>query len=83
MINNQLDDDYAAYILARELSKPENITKFLFDRSMRSPFTIFNGQTGFMEARNGDGSWAGENRGWTEGISQISSISQTFTELHP
>lgn len=28
---------------------------------------MFNNATGFMEARNNDGSWAGEGAGWTEG----------------
>jgi len=61
------NDDYAAYVLARALKKPENVTSFLLERSMRAPFTIFNNETGFMEARNANGSWAGENNGWTEG----------------
>ena len=61
------DDDFAAYVLADVLQKPENITGFLYERAMRTPFTLFNDQTGFMEARNRDGSWAGDTRGWTEG----------------
>ncbi|TFK34481.1 glycoside hydrolase family 92 protein [Crucibulum laeve] len=60
-------DDYAAYVLARELGKPANVTNFLLERSLRASFTLFNDETGFMEARNADGSWAGEDRGWTEG----------------
>ncbi|KAF9567664.1 glycoside hydrolase family 92 protein [Agrocybe pediades] len=60
-------DDYAAYVLARQLGKPKNVTDFLLERSMRAPFTLFNDATGFMEARNADGSWAGEDNGWTEG----------------
>ncbi len=36
-------------------------------KSDADPFTLFNKQTGFMEARNKDGSWAGDTRGWTEG----------------
>ncbi|KIM42607.1 glycoside hydrolase family 92 protein [Hebeloma cylindrosporum] len=60
-------DDYAAYVLARELGKPENVTSFLLERAMRAPFLLFNDATGFMEARNADGSWAGEDNGWTEG----------------
>ncbi|KAG6832064.1 hypothetical protein H0H92_005486 [Tricholoma furcatifolium] len=60
-------DDYAAYKLASSLNKPTNVTSFLFDRSMRAPFTIYNTDTGFMEARNADGSWAGPDNGWTEG----------------
>ena len=39
---------------------------------MRTPFTLFNDATGFMEARNADGSWAGEDNGWTEGKSRVS-----------
>lgn len=61
------DDDYAAYVLARELGQPENVTSFLLERAMRAPFLLFNDATGFMEARNADGSWAGEDNGWTEG----------------
>ncbi|GLB33162.1 putative glycosyl hydrolase family 92 [Lyophyllum shimeji] len=60
-------DDYAAYKLAHALGKPESITNLLLQRSMNAPFTLFNNATGFMEARNANGSWAGEKRGWTEG----------------
>ena len=65
--HNTKDDDYAAYVLARELGKPANVTNFLLERALRTPFTLFNDATGFMEARNADGSWAGEDNGWTEG----------------
>ena len=64
---NTKDDDYAAYVLARELGKPANVTNFLLERALKTPFTLFNDATGFMEARNADGSWAGEDNGWTEG----------------
>ncbi|KAF5309206.1 hypothetical protein D9619_012815 [Psilocybe cf. subviscida] len=60
-------DDFAAYTLAVSLGKPANVTQFLRERAMRAPFTIFNKDTGFMEARNADGSWAGPDNGWTEG----------------
>ncbi|KAG6887028.1 hypothetical protein C0995_002298 [Termitomyces sp. Mi166 len=60
-------DDYATYKLAISLGKPSNTTDFLLERSLRAPFTLFNTETGFMEARNADGTWAGEDRGWTEG----------------
>jgi putative alpha-1,2-mannosidase len=63
------DDDFSAYVLANTLQKSDNITAFLYERAMRTPFTLFNEQTGFMEARNKDGSWAGDTRGWTEGDS--------------
>ncbi len=62
-----LDDDFAAYVLARELKKPSDVSEFLYERAMRAPFMLYNDLTGFMEARNKDGSWAGGTRGWTEG----------------
>jgi putative alpha-1,2-mannosidase len=34
---------------------------------MFAPSTIFNSATGFMEARNANGDWAGPDNGWTEG----------------
>jgi putative alpha-1,2-mannosidase len=64
---HKTDDDYAAYVLALQLGKPQNITDFLYERAMRAPFSIYNNATGFMEARNVDGSWAGPDNGWTEG----------------
>ncbi|KAF9447322.1 glycoside hydrolase family 92 protein [Macrolepiota fuliginosa MF-IS2] len=59
-------DDYAAYVLAHELGKTKE-AQFLLERSKSAPFTLWNDKTGFFEARNADGSWAGEDRGWTEG----------------
>ncbi|KAJ6506363.1 glycoside hydrolase family 92 protein [Mycena vitilis] len=60
-------DDYALYRLAAALGKPADIVSVLRDRAMTAPFTLFNNATGFMEARNANGSWAGPNAGWTEG----------------
>jgi len=40
---------------------------FFQERAMNNPFTIFNSATGFMEARNASGAWAGPDNGWTEG----------------
>jgi putative alpha-1,2-mannosidase len=67
-LNSAIDDDYAAYKLGVTLGKPLNVTSFLLERALRTPFTLFNADTGFMEARNQDGSWAGEDCGWTEGM---------------
>lgn len=61
------DDDFAAAQLAIALNKSQDIIDLLLDRSLFAPFTLYNNNTGFMEARNADGSWAGENEGWTEG----------------
>lgn len=70
-LNSAVDDDYAAYKLAVALGKSANITSFLLERALRTPFTLFNNETGFMEARNEDGSWAGADQGWTEGKSNL------------
>ena len=40
---------------------------FFRNRSMTTPWNIFNSTTGFMEARNSSGAWAGSDVGWTEG----------------
>ncbi|KZS94221.1 glycoside hydrolase family 92 protein [Sistotremastrum niveocremeum HHB9708] len=58
-------DDYAVYAVAEALNRTEDAQYFL-ERS-KSYRTIYNNATGFMEARNADGSWAGPDRGWTEG----------------
>lgn len=60
-------DDYAIYVLAKALGKPENTTSFFYERAMKSSLVLFNEETNFMEAKNADGSWAGEDNGWTEG----------------
>ncbi|KAH9949159.1 glycoside hydrolase family 92 protein [Amylocystis lapponica] len=59
-------DDYAVSVLAAALGKPDPATRFR-TRAMVAPFTIFNNDTGFMEARNANGTWAGQDAGWTEG----------------
>jgi putative alpha-1,2-mannosidase len=69
------DDDYAAYKLGVALGKPVNVTSWLFDWALRAPFTLYNDRTGVMEARNADGSWAGKDRGWTEGLFAMPSVS--------
>ncbi|OBZ65464.1 hypothetical protein A0H81_14551 [Grifola frondosa] len=59
-------DDYAVSVLASALSKPDDAAHFRA-RALSAPFTIFNNDTDFMEARNADGAWAGQDAGWTEG----------------
>ncbi|TFK83330.1 glycoside hydrolase family 92 protein [Polyporus arcularius HHB13444] len=59
-------DDYAASVLAAAVSEDKWAAK-LRERAFSAPFTIFNNETGFMEARNANGSWAGQDAGWTEG----------------
>ncbi|KAH9843627.1 glycoside hydrolase family 92 protein [Rhodofomes roseus] len=59
-------DDWAVAALADFLGHTENAS-FFRARSQSAPFTIFNNDTGFMEARDANGSWAGQDQGWTEG----------------
>ncbi|PSS18930.1 hypothetical protein PHLCEN_2v3146 [Hermanssonia centrifuga] len=59
-------DDYAISVLASLLNKSDDEVYFR-TRALSTPFTIFNNGTMFMEARNADGSWAGQDAGWTEG----------------
>ncbi|KZT13304.1 glycoside hydrolase family 92 protein [Laetiporus sulphureus 93-53] len=59
-------DDYAVSTLAEHLGYTENAT-FFRNRALTAPFTIFNSDTGFMEARDANDSWAGQDQGWTEG----------------
>jgi putative alpha-1,2-mannosidase len=66
-LKSAIDDDYAPYMLCVALGKSLNVTSFL-ERSMRTPPTLLDDNTGFTEARNQDGSWAEEDRGWTEGM---------------
>ncbi|KIR34315.1 alpha-1,2-mannosidase [Cryptococcus deuterogattii MMRL2647] len=59
-------DDHAAAIIATHLSLPPSTIDLLRNRSL-SYKNMWNAETGFMESRNSDGSWAGEDEGWTEG----------------
>lgn len=61
-----IDDDFAVSVLAGLLNKTTEQV-FFRERAMNNPFTIFNPATGFMEARNASGAWAGPDNGWTEG----------------
>ena len=60
------DDDYAVGTLAALLNISDDAA-FFKTRARTAPFAIFNNDTGFMEARNASGEWAGPNAGWTEG----------------
>lgn len=58
-------DDFAVSVVARQTGH-DDVADFLLARS-RNYRTIFNNQTGFMEARFSNGSFAGDDVGWTEG----------------
>jgi predicted alpha-1,2-mannosidase len=58
-------DDYAVAQIARAVGN-ENDYRFFINRSLNYKL-LFNPKTGFMQARNSDGSWADPRAGWTEG----------------
>lgn len=58
-------DDWCVAQIAKKLGKIDDY-KFFMKRSLNYEH-VFNPATGFMQARNSDGSWAGINEGWTEG----------------
>lgn len=60
------DDDYAVAAMAAGMNFSADAA-FFKARSLNAPRSIFNYETGFMEARNASGAWAGEDQGWTEG----------------
>jgi putative alpha-1,2-mannosidase len=74
------DDDYAAAMLARALGKPDEIVDFLLQRGMEAPFAIWNPKTNFMEARNVNGTFAGQDAGWTEGSDLFSRFFASFSD---
>ncbi|KAI0753582.1 glycoside hydrolase family 92 protein [Irpex lacteus] len=59
-------DDYVLSVLATLLNKTSDAA-FFRSRALSAPFTIFNPTTKFMEARDANGTWAGQDEGWTEG----------------
>lgn len=66
LTNSITDDDYAVAKLAAYLHKTTD-AEFFMKRALSAPFSIFNNETGFMEAKFANGSWAGSDVGWTEG----------------
>ncbi len=58
-------DDWCVAQIAHQLEKAADFQYFL-NRSHNYE-NIFNKSTGFMQARNSDGSWADPDAGWTEG----------------
>ncbi|WWC88991.1 uncharacterized protein L201_003908 [Kwoniella dendrophila CBS 6074] len=58
-------DDHAAAIVASIMGAQEDAA--LLRKRADSYRNLFNHETGHMEARNSDGTWAGSDKGWTEG----------------
>ncbi|EJF58543.1 hypothetical protein DICSQDRAFT_149044 [Dichomitus squalens LYAD-421 SS1] len=70
-------DDYAVSLVAAAANNSTDAA-FFRSRALSAPFTIFNNETGFMEARFANSSWAGPTAGWTEG----DEWAYTFDVLH-
>ncbi|TYJ52195.1 hypothetical protein B9479_007210 [Cryptococcus floricola] len=68
-----LDYAYLDHAAARLASHPSlshldlSSTASLLTTRSKNYKSLWNNGTGFMEARNSDGSWAGDENGWTEG----------------
>jgi len=69
-------DDWCVAQIAKKLGKTADY-EFFLKRSLNYEH-VFNPATGFMQAKNSDGSWAGEKDGWTEGDHWV----YTFAVLH-
>lgn len=69
-------DDHAAAVVAMHAGD-HDAAKDLQDRSMNYK-NVYNSATGFMEAKNDNGTWAGRDQGWTEGDDWI----YTFNVMH-
>ncbi len=69
-------DDWCVAQVAKRLGKTADY-EFFLKRSLNYEH-VFNAKTGFMQAKNSDGSWAGEKEGWTEGDHWV----YTFAVLH-
>lgn len=69
-------DDYAAAAVA-EHAGDSSTAERLRQRS-QNYHRIYNRQTGLMEAKNANGTWAGSQQGWTEGDDWV----YTFNVMH-
>ena len=69
-------DDWCVAQVAKALGKTKDY-EFFLRRSLNYKL-LFNPATGFMQARNSDGSWADPSFGWTEGNKWV----YTWAVLH-
>ncbi|HEX4021513.1 MAG TPA: GH92 family glycosyl hydrolase [Acidobacteriaceae bacterium] len=69
-------DDWCVAQIAKALGKTTEYQFFL--KRSQNYKNLFNRQTGFMQARNSDGSWADPRAGWTEGSKWV----YTWDVLH-
>jgi predicted alpha-1,2-mannosidase len=66
--SSSLEEAYDDFAVAQVAKMAGDLTnyRFFLDRSLKFR-VLFNPATGFMQARNLDGSWASSAEGWTEG----------------
>ena len=69
-------DDFAASIVAAHAGDTAASAQLL--ARAQNYHKIYNANTTFMEARNGNGTWAGSDQGWTEGDDWV----YTFDVMH-
>jgi predicted alpha-1,2-mannosidase len=69
-------DDYAVSQIAKAVGKQADY-EFFINRSHNYEL-LFNTKSGFMQARNSDGSWADPGAGWTEGDTWV----YTWSPMH-
>ena len=69
-------DDYAVAQVAKAVGRDADY-RFFIGRS-RNYRNLYNPATGFMQAKNSDGSWADPEAGWTEGDKWV----YTYSVLH-
>lgn len=70
-------DDYACSVVASHAGADKEMISNLLARS-RSYAHLWNNETQFMQARNGNGTWANSEWGWTEGDDWV----YTFDVMH-
>ncbi|KAI4866110.1 glycoside hydrolase family 92 protein [Hypoxylon rubiginosum] len=69
-------NDAACAVVARAVGEPDEAAAL--EKRAKNYATIWNGETQFMQARNGNGTWANDTWGWTEGDKWV----YTFDVLH-
>lgn len=77
--SSSLEEAYDDWCVAQIAKANEETAAYLFFLRRSLNYTLlFNRQTGFMQGRNSDGSWADPKAGWTEG----DKWSYTWAVLH-
>ena len=76
ILNISPDEDFAVSVLASLLNKTDE-EAFFRGHTMNDPFVVFNSETGFMEAKNAGGAWAGPETGGQKAIDGRTCLTDT------